>query len=395
MFDFDTPVNRKGMGSDKLLMSPKSLTEIKALSYRGAEMDFKTAPVIVDALKERVERGIFGLTISNDADYINKTKQWMLNVRNWEIKTEWIVTTYGTVNALNIALRAFTSVGDGVIIQPPVFSKFQNLIKSNDRIVRNNALLFNKTKYSMNFEELEQIMSEEETKLFILCNPQNPCACIWKKKDLVEIVRLAKKHNVIVIADEIFAELAFDDNHVYPLASIEGAHENCITCTSLGKSFNFVGTSHANVIIPSEKLRDRFITQRDRDGYAGLCPFMYSALVAAYSSEGKEWIDEMIKYVSRNINFLNDYFMNNLPFLKVAKHEAGCLVWVDCRDMQLNYAELKNFIENKAAIDVTYGEEYGEGGSGFIRVAVGTPYAGLLQSLDRLYLAAKKCNYTK
>lgn len=199
---------------------------------------------------------------------------------------------------------------------------------------------------------------------------------------------MAKQHGVVVVSDEIYGELGFYGQSPMPFSQVEGAEDNSLVCTSLGKSFNFVGTSHANVIIPSLELRKRFTAQRDMEYYGSLSPFMYTALLAAYSPEGKAWLDGLVDYVTENVRLVQDFFRSQMPRVKVAEHQACCLVWVNWRELGLTEAELHRFLVDEAAIAVGHGERYGEGGEGFTRWAIGTPRAGLKAALDRLYAAA-------
>lgn len=391
-FDFDTPVNREGCGLSKHLDAPESLKRIGAMPFTGAEMDFRTAPIIIDALVERAKGGIFGSTVP-DKDYLDKVVYWMKSVRQWHIDSDWIVPAHGTMSSIAIAVRAFTEEGDGVIIQPPVHPPFAQLLQRNGRRILKNRLVYEDGHYSIDFDNLEHHMKEPSTKLLILCNPHNPCTRIWNPQELSRIVELAKQNNVVIVSDEIYGELGFYGNTTVPIADIPGAADISLVCTSLGKSFNFVGTSHANTIIPSPELRDRFIAERDMQWDGSLSPFMYTSVMAAYSPEGKAWLDAMVLYVTENVRLLTDFFTTRMPRVRVADHQACCLVWVDWNGLGLTQQELREFLEEDAAIAVGYGERYGEGGEGFTRLAIGTPRAGVCAALDRLYEAARRRNF--
>lgn len=224
----------------------------------------------------------------------------------------------------------------------------------------------------------------------VLCNPHNPIMDIWDEEDLHKVARLAKKYGVLVIADEIYAEHAFNGYKVTPYSTIPEATDNCIICTSIGKSFNFTGMSHSNVIIPDERIRKAYITQRDADHYGSLDPFMYNAVIAAYSEEGKEWIDALIEFVSENISIVKDFFRKYLPDVTICRHKAGTLLWADFRSLGLTEDELHDFFVNDAGIIVDRGSQYGPGGEGFCRFQVGIPRSELKMALDKLLKAGKK-----
>ena len=393
-YEFDVAVDRRNCGNTKYAGALEKLKNIGGLSYTGAEMDYRTAPIITGNLERFCKNGLFGNTAADDT-YLTRVILWMERVRNWSIQKEWIVPTYGTVNAVNLTVQAFTNEGDGVIVQSPCFGSHRKVIINNKRELLINHLIYSNGKYSIDFENLEMLMKNPKAKLFILCNPHNPTTKIFGVEELTKISKLAKANDVLVISDEIFAELTFTQKKCIPYAKIDYAMDNCIICTSIGKTFNFVGTNHANIIIPNEELRSTFIKQRDKNYYGSMSPFMYKSVVAAYTEDGKHWVDELLEYVAENVRLFSSFIEKNMPDVKVAEHEAGCLIWVDWNGLRLNDTELKKFLKEEALLDVAYGEGYGEEWRGFTRIAIGVPHEDLKNALDRLYIAGKNRGFIK
>lgn len=394
-FDFDTAVDRTDKGLGKFEDTSDIMRQRGYLSYTGAEMDYKTAPCIMQALSERALGGIYGSTMRAEKHYLESICWWMQNARSWDIDPSWITTTFGTVHGLHLAIRAFTNEHDGVIIQPPVYPPFFSACKYNERTLLENPLLYDDGHYSIDFEGLEALMAHPEAKLMLLCNPHNPITRVWNEQELTRLIALANKHNIIIFSDEIYGELCFDNHPCVPLAKISGGERCSIVCTSLGKDFNFVGTKHANAIIPNPILRERFIAQCRKEGTLGLSPFMYTAVRAAYTQQGLDWLLSMKDYAYKNILLVHSFFKNNLPAVKVSETQAGCLCWVDWRGLNLSEDELMSFLENECLVQVNEGSHYGEQGRCFTRIAVGTPRDGLIDALQRIKQAAKVRGFIK
>lgn len=356
----------------------------------GAQLHLKTAPCIIEALVKRAESGLYGWIPSDRPAYLNAVQNWMREVRDYEIEKEWIVPSYGTLRAISTSIRAFTNERDGVIVQPPVYVLYDRVIRNTGRKIVCNQLIYRNGCYEMDFENLERLMAQPENKMMILCNPHNPIMDFWEKEDLHRVAELSKKYGVLVIADEIFAEHVFYGNKVVPYSTIPGAADNCIICTSIGKSFNFTGFSHSNVIIPDDKIRKAYIMQRDAEHYGSLDPFMYNAIIAAYSKEGKEWIDALIEFVAENIKTVKDFFARYYPDVTICRHRAGTLLWADFRKLGLTEDELHHFFAKDAGITMDRGNQYGPGGEGFCRFQVGIPRQELERALDKLLKAGIK-----
>ena len=391
-YDFDTLVNRENQGNMKCMLTPDIVKKMNLISYAGAEMDFKTAPAIIDALVERARNGLLGFTLA-DEKYLSSVQWWMKNMRNWEIERDWIVPTYGTIHSVATAIRAFTKEGDGVIVQPPVYNRYEQAVRRTNREIVSNPLIYRNGKYSMDFDDLERCMRVEKNRLFILCNPHNPIAKVWQRSDLEKISSLAQRYNVLVFSDEIFGEITFNGNSAIPYSTVAGKEGHSIVATSLGKVFNLTGVNSANIVIPDPSTRKRFRIQRDADHYGSIDPMVHAAVCAGYGSDGAEWVREMREYVWENVSIMKDFFTRNIPAVTMTEVEGSFVIWIDWRRLKLDDEELHSFLLNEAYLDLDRGINYGEGGEGFTRMNIAAPRRKIEESLGFLFEAAARRGY--
>lgn len=382
-YDFDTLVERSGFGNMKGLETPEVLTRQGQISFRGAEMDFRTAPSVIAAIREAAERGLYGFTLQ-DEQYNSSVRWWMGHVRNWDVAPGAIVPTLGTIFALGTAIRAFTNAGDGVIVQEPTYHRYEMIIRSTGRVTVNNPLVETNGYYSMDFADLERRMSDPRNKLLALCNPHNPVGKVWDIRDLTRLAELANRYNVIVFSDEIFAEVTFDGHEVIPYCAVPGGEHHGIVCTSLGKAFNLTGVNHANALIPDTALRERFAQQRKADHFGSIDPFFYAALRAAYSPDGLDWLTQMKAYVYDNYALIREYLNTHLPMLTVSPLEGCFTIWIDFRVLGLDDGSLEQFLEREALFYLDPGTQYGAAGSGFCRMNIASPRSCIRKGLDGL-----------
>lgn len=391
-YDFDTLADRLNSGNMKHMDTPDQVLEAGGVSYCGAEMDFKTAPAIVEALVAKARNGLYGYTLADD-EYLSAIVGWMRSRRGLEAEKDWIVPTYGTLQSIAAAIRAFTAEGEGIVIQPPVYLLYERVIERNGRRVAANPLICEQGRYRMDYEGLEILFAREDTKLMILCNPHNPIGKIWGRDDLAKVAELAEKHGVIVISDEIFAEVAFGGRTTVSYLDVPGGANHGIAATSLGKSFNFTGFSHANMLIASPELREKFRKQRNSDHYGSMNPFVREALIAAYS-DGGGWLDAMLLYVEANIKLVGDFLERHLPQVTVSEAQGTFLVWIDWNALGMDEDGLHRFLRDEAGLDLDRGSVFGEGGYGFTRMNLATPRGLLEAALERLRKAAGRRGYT-
>ncbi|HNW85388.1 MAG TPA: aminotransferase class I/II-fold pyridoxal phosphate-dependent enzyme [Candidatus Limiplasma sp.] len=349
----------------------------------GAQLHFKTAPCVVDALTRRAQCGLFGYTESDVPAYLSAIESWMLQARGWKVEREWIVPSYGTLQAMCAAIRAFTEPGDGIIVQPPVYVLYDRILTRTRRERVENPLILENGCYRMDFEGLEALMAEPRNKLMLLCNPHNPIMDVWSPESLRRVAELAKRYGVLVISDEIFAEHVFGATVMTPYATLPDAQNNCIVCTSLGKAFNFTGESHANIIIPNPGIRERYIAQRNEDHYGSLSPFMYTSVLAAYTPEGMAWIRALVGHVEARIPRIGAFLTENLPSVAICRHTAGTLLWLDFRAFGITEDALHALFD-RAGVIMDRGSKYGEQGKLFSRMQIGMPDSELFPALGRI-----------
>lgn len=387
-YGFDVIANKSGYGNMKTMYTPAALKKNGYISYAGAEMDFKTAPVICEAIKAWAEQGMFTYTLM-DERYIAAVSYWMKKARAWDVEEEWLVPTHGTIFGLSTAIRAFTKKSDGVITLTPGYYRHEQAVRRNGRTVVQCELLENGGLYTIDFQQLEQQMKEEQNTLLVLCNPHNPIGRVWTEEELIKISKLANQYGVRIFSDEIFAEVTSDAYKVIPYCEIEGADQHSMVCTSLGKGFNFTGVNHANVFIKNPILREEYIKQKYVDHFGSIEPFAYAAVTAAYSEEGYAWIQSMNGYVEANKRMVHSFFATHFPEIVISPAEGTFVLWIDVRSFGLEEKQLLEFFEKEVYLHVDPGTEYGPGGEGFIRLNIATPRKELQDTLDRLLHAVK------
>lgn len=384
-YNFDEIINRKNTNSVK--WNPETLEEMfgtsNVLPFWVADMDFKVAQPIIDAVVERAQHGIYGYATRTDS-YFDAIINWTSKRFGWNIKKEWIEYTPGVVPAINYILQAFTQPGDKVLIQEPVYYPFKNSIINNTRQVLNNPLRYNGEKYEFDFQDFEEKIKEPEVKVFILCNPHNPIGKAWDKEDLIKIGNICLENNVLVISDEIHNDLVYTGNShtMFPLINEEFAM-NSITCTAPSKTFNLAGMQASNIIIPNPKLMDEYRKVLERHSIGGQNPLSIVAVEAAYN-QGEEWLEELLVYLEDNIEFMLDYLSKHLPKAKIIKPGATYLAWIDLKEYETDGERLEKTLIEKGKVALDGGTWFGQGGEGFVRMNFACPRSLLEEGLDRV-----------
>lgn len=345
-----------------------------------ADMDFKTAPEITDAIKQRVKHGIFGYSIIPDIwydSYIN----WWKNRYNFEIKKEWLIFSAGVIPSISSIIRKLTTPAENVVLLTPVYNIFFNSIFNNGRNIVECALLNNNGKYEIDFSDLEKKLALTQTTMMILCNPHNPIGKIWDSKTLEKIGELCKKYGVIVISDEIHCDIT-DPTKIYiPFASVSDTCASVsITCVAPTKSFNIAGIQTSAVIIANDFLRNKVNRALNTDEIAEPNCFAVCAAVAAYTKCGK-WLDSLREYIYNNKKIITSFINNNTSRIVVTNSDSTYLMWLDCRE--LNGFDAK-YIKEKSGLILSDGKQYGSGGSGFFRINTATPKKNIIDGLERL-----------
>ena len=350
----------------------------------GAEMDYPLPEFITQAIADFAKNGLYGFTLP-DKDYKASICSWMKLTRDRDVNPDHIVATLGTTFGLSTAIRAFTDENDGVIIQHPSYGRFDRAITRNSRRVISDPLIENSGVYSIDFAHLEEMMAVERNKLLVLVNPHNPTGKVFTAEDLQKIREMAGRYNVVVFSDEIFAETT-QGKQVVPYAEIDPVMG--ISSTSLGKTFNLTGVNQANLIIPSEKLREKYSKQKDIDHFGSIDPFFYTTLRAAYTQQGYDWVQQMNAHTREMYTLLTEA-LQEMPLITASPLEATFVAWLDCRRLNLTDKELEHFFMEDALLWADWGEEYGPGCSGFVRMNIATTRERLTTALDNLKKAYK------
>ena len=385
-YDFETSPIMPGLGNIQHVRWPGRLKDKGIESYRGSIMHFPIAPQIVKAFTERAG-GTFGYT-QMDAPYVDAVLNWMKTRRHWDARREQLINYFGTMQTIVTAIRAFSEPGDGVIVCTPTFSMYKLLIETNQRRQAVVPLIFDGDTYHFDQPALAQAMAVRENRMLLICNPNNPTGTVWPQDELAQLAQLARQHDVVVISDEIFAELTFPGYLTTPFVACCPDAGRSLTITSLSKTFNLVGQAHANVFIKDEDTRRRFVRQAEMELIRDMDAFMYCATLAAYTQCG-DWLDEVQRLMVKHHALWQDFLAVHLPMVKVVPPQGTYLLWIDWRGLGLSDAQLESFLFDEADIAIDRGDAYGPGGEGFTRANIAMPTRDLEALLTRLLAAAR------
>lgn len=395
-YDFDKIIDRSGSDDLKHEVLKERYGRDDILPLWVADMDFETPDFILDAMRKRMEHPIFGYTVQ-PKEYWPTVKKWIADHHQWDVKEEWMTYIPGVVRGLGFAINALTEPGDKIIIQTPVYHPFRLTIEGNGRCTVRNQLIETDGEnfYEMDFDNLLSII--DGAKMLVLCNPHNPAGITWSKETLQRLADICYEHNVIVVSDEIHADLAlFGHKHV-PFASVSDKAKNIsVTFQAPTKTFNVAALVSSYAIVPNDKIREKlysWITANELNEPNIFAPI---ATIAAFS-QGEPWRREMLRYIEENILFTEEYFAQHIPGIKVIRPQASFLVWLDCRGLGLDHDALLDLFINKARLALNDGEIFDTEGDpkapmhnehcasrGFMRLNVGTPRAILRQALSQL-----------
>ena len=379
-YDFDRLIDRSNTYSIKYTPAARGKPE-DVLPMWVADMDFAAPPCVVNALASRAQHGIFGYS-EPDAAYWSAVQKWFGERFEWVAEPEWLICTPGIVNALYVAVHAFSKAGDGVVIQQPVYYPFSSAVRHTGRNLLVNELIYSEGRYSIDFDDFEE--KTKQAKLFILCNPHNPVGRVWTREELFRMGEICLRNGVIVISDEIHQDIIFSGHrHLVFSAIDERFAEITVTCTSASKTFNLAGLQHANIFIPNKSLNARF-----KQVYAscGLSQPSVMGLVscqAAYE-DGAEWLDELIDYLAGNMSLIRGFLKTHAKKIKLVEPEGTYLAWLDFRGFGLSAEALDKAITHKAKLWLNNGPMFGKGGEGFQRMNAACPQAVLQTGLARL-----------
>lgn len=377
-YNFDEITQRRGSNSYKW----DSAADEDILPMWVADMDFRTAPAITDALAKRVQHGIFGYTRVPQA-YYEATISWFGRRHNFSIQKEWILFTSGVVPALSAVIKALTVPGDKVLVQTPVYNCFFSSIRNDECEMVASKLLCKDNTYSIDFDDLEQKAADPKVKLMLLCNPHNPVGRVWTREELTKISEICLRNHVIVVSDEIHCDLVYDGHTHIPFASINNEFlQNSVTCIAPSKTFNLAGIQVANIVAADEVIRKKIDKALNVNEVCEINCFAVEALIAAYN-EGGDWLDELKVYLYDNYKLLSELFQKYLPHLPVLPLEATYLVWVDCSALGIASKEIVDKLLTEEKLWLNEGTMYGEAGEGFVRINIATQRDRLIRGLKK------------
>ncbi len=350
-----------------------------------ADMDFAVPKAVKKAIDDRASHPIYAYTIYSDSFY-QSIVEWYDKEFDWQIQKEWIVAEHGVVISINMAIDAFSKEGDGILVQTPIYPPFTSSIKRNKRKLVENRLIFEDGKTLIDWDDFEK--KAKSAKLFLLCSPHNPSTHAWSKEELQRIVEICRKENLIIVSDEIHSDFMLEGKH-QPIGQLKDARDITITLHAPSKTFNIAGLNTSYVIIPNPKLREAYTIAHQRVGLADGNPFGITTLEAAYH-EGKPWLDALKKQLVKNSKYIQDFLSENIPQITMIEHKATFLIWLDCRALEMDDEELKNFFIYKAKLGLNSGIDFGEAGSGFMRLNIAADNAHIVEAMNRLASAIKK-----
>ncbi len=393
-YNFDQIIDRKGSGDLKHDALKPRWGRDDLLPLWVADMDFATPPFIVDALRQRMGHPIFGYT-TTPTDLWQAIINWQQRQHQWTVQREWLTYIPGIVKGIGFVVNVFTRPGEKVIIQPPVYHPFRLTPLANGREVVFNPLKRNaEGYYDMDFDNLEAVC-DEQCKLLVLCNPHNPAGQTWSKATLQRLADFCYEHNILVISDEIHADMALFGNRHTPFATVSPrAADISITFGAPSKTFNIAGIVSSFAIVPNEALRAKFFRWLSANELEEPTIFAPIATIAAYT-KGDEWRREMLKYVEDNVLFVEDFCKKHIPEVRPLRPQASFLVWLDFSELRLDHAQLLDLCIDKAHLALNDGEMFGPGGENHMRMNVGTPRAILQQAMQQLATAVEQLRQNK
>lgn len=386
-YDFDSVTPRRGTLSYKWDSAPEGV-----LPMWVADMDFKTAPAIIEALRKRIDNGIFGYTRVPD-EYYEAVISWFSRRHGWTIDRDMMIYTSGVVPAISAIIKALANKGDKVIVQTPVYNCFFSSIRNNGCEILESPLRKAGDTYDIDFEDLERKTSDEKATLMLLCNPHNPAGRVWSRDELKRIGEICRRHGVIVISDEIHCEFVFDGYKYTPFAKVaEETGCKTIVCVSPSKAFNIAGLQIANIIAPDEETRALIDKAININEVCDVNPFGVLATIAAYN-DGEEWLSQLLDYIKGNYEFMKEFCYKYLPEFPIAKLEATYLVWMDCSALGLKSEALEEKLIEDVSLWLNAGTMYGTiEGEGYMRWNIACPRSVLKEGLERFRTFIKRLN---
>ena len=384
-YNFDKIVDRTGSGDLKHGVLQERYGRSDLLPLWVADMDFETPSFITEALRRRLEHSLFGYTVVPD-ELWTAIRQWLLDYHQWDVRREWLTYIPGIVKGIGMAVNVFVGEDEKVIIQPPVYHPFRLTPQGNGRQVVYNPLKEVDGCYEMDFDQLAAV-ADDKCRLLILSNPHNPAGICWSREILRRLARFCHERHIIVVSDEIHADMALFGHRHVPFATVsEEAAQTSITFGAPSKTFNMAGIVSSYAVVANDTLRRRFYTWLQANELNDPPLLAPIATIAAYR-QGEQWRQQMVSYIEENVRFVEDYCREHLPQIRPWRPQASFLVWLDCRALGLSHDALVDLFVNQARLALNDGAMFGTGGEGFMRLNVGTPRSILRQALQQLAAA--------
>jgi cysteine-S-conjugate beta-lyase len=381
-FDFDTVVDRLGSGSVKWDFQETFTGMNGLLPLWVADMDFRVSPDIVNAIRHRVDHGIFGYVRESEA-YFQAAAAWLERRHAWRVQREWMVPSPAVLPGLSAAILAFTHPGDGIVIQPPVYYPFAMRVRSNGRRIVDNPLVIRNGSWQMDLDGLEKVI-DEGTRMLVLCSPHNPVGRVWERETLARLADICRARGVLVVSDEIHCDLVMAGHRHVPIASISPeSAANTVTLVAATKTFNLAGLGGSLSIVADKDLRAKFETVQ-RAVFSGASNSLALAASEAGWLHGEPWLEDLLVYIEGNYDVLRRFLSERLPGIRVFPLEGTYLAFLDMRSFGLDDASLKARLLTDARVWLDEGVKFGQGGEGMQRLNLACPRSVLANALERL-----------
>lgn len=386
IYNFDERIDRKNNNAAKFEEAYLHFGSNDVIPLWIADMDFKTAQPIIDAVRERAEQGIFGYT-SRPEEYFKLIAKWQQRQNGYLPDVNKMAFAPGVIPAMRMILNLFTQENDKILIQYPVYHPFTDLVQNSSRRIVPSRLIFEHGRYTMDYDDFEE-KAKNGVKYFLLCNPHNPVGRCWSREELKRVGDICVKYNIKVISDEIHSDLMLFGNKHTVFASISDEIASLTTtCIAPSKTFNLAGLQSSTIIFPNTVCKEAYETQLKAMDIARNNCFSLVATMAAYE-HGEEWLTQLKRYLEGNMRFIGDYCRENIPFFKPNLPECTYLCWIDARDTGMTDDKLFDFTVRKAKVACSMGVQFGKGGEGFLRLNAACPRSTLEDALGRIKSAA-------
>ncbi|NEU30023.1 pyridoxal phosphate-dependent aminotransferase [bacterium LRH843] len=388
---FDQVINRKKTNSLKWDMLKERYGKEDLVPMWVADMDFRAPQAVLDALQEKVEHGIFGYP-AHDEEVDVAVQSWLKRRFNWSIEKNSILYTAGIVPTISYIIQAFTEPGDEIVIQTPVYYPFYDVVRKNNRELIRNPLSFDGDRYEMDLNHLEEVITEK-TKMIILCHPHNPVGRVWKRDELEALAAICNKHNLLIVSDEIHADLLFKDQQHIPFASLnEDTASRTFTCLAPSKTFNLAGIQTSYVVVENKELHQK-LANHLADSFVSMTNIFTGIATKAAYTHGEKWLNDLMDYVQENYEYVKNYVQTHMPVLRVMDSEGTYLLWLDCSKLPLTAAERKKWLVEEAKVAFNHGAIFGEEGKNFERINLACPRKTLHEGLERIREAYEKSGF--